>query len=118
MVVERGEIWWSELPEPVGSGPGYDRAVLVIQSEFFNESSINTVIVAIITTNLELSDMPGNVTLTKRVSGLPKESVVNITQLFTIDRRLLKEYVGTLPARKMSQVNAGLKFALSLESHE
>lgn len=114
MVVERGEIWWSELQEPVGSGPGYDRAVLVIQSEFFNESSINTVVVAIITTNLELAEMPGNVSLTRRVSGLPKESVVNVTQIFTIDKRLLKEHVGTLPARKMTQVDMSLKFVLSL----
>ena len=114
MVVERGEIWWSELPEPVGSGPGYDRAVLIIQSEFYNESSINTVIVAIISTNMELAEMPGNISLTKRVSGLPKESVVNITQLFTIDKRLLKEYVAMLPARKMQQVDSSLKFVLSL----
>jgi len=114
MVVERGEIWWSELPEPTGSRSGFDRAILIIQSEFFNESSIKTVIVAIITTNMELAEMPGNVVLTKRVSGLPKESVVNITQLFTIDMRLLKEHVGTLPARKMLQVDSGLKFVLSL----
>ena len=59
MVVERGEIWWSELPDPVGSGPGYDRAVLIVQSEFFNLSSINTVVIAIVTTNLDLVDMPG-----------------------------------------------------------
>ena len=114
MVIERGEIWWSELPEPVGSGPGFDRAVLIIQSEFFNESSMNTVIVATITTNLELAEMPGNIRLTQRISGLPKESVVNITQLFTIDRRLLKEHVGTLASRKMDQVDSGLKFVLSL----
>lgn len=114
MVVERGEIWWSELHDPVGSGPGYDRAVLIIQSEFFNESSITTVIVAIITTNMDLAEMPGNISLTQRVSGLPKESVVNITQLFTIDKRLLKERVGTLPARKMQQIDTSLKFVLSL----
>jgi len=114
MVVERGEIWWSELPEPVGSGPGYDRAVLIIQSEFFNESAIKTVIVAIITTNMDLAEMPGNISLTKRVSGLPKISVVNLTQLFTIDKRLLKEYVGSLPAKKIEQVDLSLKFVLSL----
>ncbi len=118
MVVERGEIWWSALPEPVGSGPGYDRAVLIIQSEFFNESSIDTVVIVVITTNPGLADMPGNVTLTRRVSGLPKDSIVNVTQLFTIDKRLLKEHVGTLPARKMGQVDRGLKFVLSLESND
>lgn len=114
MVVERGEIWWSELPDPVGSGPGFDRAVLIVQSEVFNESAINTVIVAIITTNIELAKMPGNVLLTRRISGLPKESVVNITQLLTIDKSLLKEHVGTLPARKMEQIDLNLKFVLGL----
>lgn len=114
MEIERGEIWWAALPEPVGSGPGYDRAVLVIQSEFFNESGINTVVVAIITTNLQLADMPGNVRLSTRTSRLPKESVVNVTQLFTIDRRFLKEFVAALPEKKLRQVDAGLRFVLSL----
>jgi mRNA interferase MazF len=114
MEIERGEIWWAELPEPVGSGPGYDRAVLIVQSEFFNESAINTVVIVVITTNLNLLEMPGNVLLSTRVSGLPKESVVNVTQFFTVDRRLLKEFVRTLPEKKMLQVDAGLRFVLSL----
>lgn len=102
------------MPEPVGSGPGFTRPVLIIQSEFFNESSIHTVIVAIITTNLNLVEMPGNVALSKRTSGLSKDSVVNLTQLFTIDRGLLKEFVGTLSSKKLEQVNDSLRFILSL----
>jgi mRNA interferase MazF len=114
MVVERGEIWWSDLPEPVGSGPGLTRPVLIIQSEFFNESSISTVSVAIITTNLDLAEMPGNILLSKQASKLPKDSVVNVTQIYTIDKGLLREYVSSLPSRKINQIDDSLRFALSL----
>src|SRR5436309_8175035 len=99
MVIGRGEIWWANLPEPVGSGPGYRHPVLVIQADFLNETRINTVIVSAITTNLELGEMPGNVVVTERTSGLFEESVVNVTQIITIDKRLLLEYVGTLSER-------------------
>lgn len=114
MVGKRGEIWWADLGEPRGSSPGFERPVVIIQSDFFNQSRINTLIVAIITSNLLLSEMMGNVKLSPRASGLEKESVVNITQLFTIDKKDLLEYVGILSERKMEQIDKGLRLVLSL----
>lgn len=114
MVIERGEIWWADLPEPVGSSPGLPRPILIIQSDKFNRSRINTVVTAIISTNVRLADSEGNVLLTARQSGLPKDSVVNISQLFTIDESLLRDYVSALAAKKMEQVDNGLRLVLSL----
>ncbi len=114
MVINRGEIWWADLPEPIGSAPGFRRPVLIIQSDNFNKTNLKTSIVAIITTNLDLAEMRGNVLLKKAQSDLPKDSVVNITQLFTIDKRLLVEYIGTIPERKMEQLEKGLRLVLSL----
>jgi len=102
------------LPPPTGSGPGFRRPVLVIQSNAFNESRIASVIVAIITTNLAIESAPGNVRLHKTDSGLSKPSVVNISQLFTIDRALLTEKVRALPSTTMQQVEAGLRLVLNL----
>lgn len=111
----RGEIWWAELPDPAGSGPGYRRPVLVVQAEAFNRSLISTVIVVVLTTNLHLAEAPGNVLLTKRQSGLPKDSVVNVSQILTLDRSLLAEAVGSLPTAKLRDVDAGLIRVLGSE---
>ena len=112
--MQRGEIWWASLPEPSGSGPGLRRPVLVIQSDLFNQSRIQTVIVAVITKNPALAEAPGNVLLSARVSRLPLDSVVNISQIITIDKSLLTEYVSTLTGKKMQQVAAGLRLVLEL----
>jgi len=114
MEVNRGEIWWADLPEPTGSSPGYRRPVIIIQSDGFNKTNLNTSIVALIKTNLELAEMRGNVLLKTFQSALPKDSVVNITQIFTLDKRLLLEYVSTLSERKMEQIDKGLRLVLSL----
>lgn len=114
MVIRRGEIWWASLGEPRGSAPGYRQPVLVIQSDAFNRSSIGTVAVAAITSNLHLGDAPGNVRLTARQSKLPKASVVNVSQVLTVDRRFLSERVGRLPGELLAEVDAGLRLALSL----
>lgn len=114
MVIRRGEIWWASLGEPRASAPGYRRPVLVIQSDAFNRSSIGTVAVAAITSNLHLGDAPGNVRLTARQSKLPKPSVVNVSQVLTVDRRFLSERVGRLPGELLAEVDAGLRLALSL----
>ena len=114
MVVERGEIWWADLGEPRGSSPGFEHPVVIIQSDSFNKSNIKTLIVALITSNLDRAAMPGNVALSKRASGLEKESVVNVTQIFTVDETDLFEYVGTLSERKMEQIENGLRLVLSL----
>lgn len=112
--MERGEIWWADLPEPVGSSSGFRRPVLVIQSDKFNRSHINTVIIAIISTNTRLANSEGNVLLTARQSNLPKDSVVNVSQLFTLDESVLCDFVGALSANKMEQVDKGLRLVLSL----
>ncbi|CAN5341260.1 type II toxin-antitoxin system PemK/MazF family toxin [soil metagenome] len=114
MVAERGEIWWADLPEPRGSSPGYEHPIVITQANFLNRSSINTVIGAIITSNLTLVEMPGNVLIGKKQSGLPKDSVVNVTQIVTVDISQLLEFVGTLPERKMEQIEKGLRLVLSL----
>jgi len=114
MVIERGEIWWADLPEPVGSSPGLPRPVLIIQSNNFNRSRINTVVIAVMTTNLKFANSQGNVLLTSRQSNLPKDSVVNVSQLFTIDESVLRDFIGALSAKKMEQVDNGLRLVLSL----
>ena len=110
----RGEIWWADLPEPRGSEPGYRRPVLVIQANSFNQSGIRTVIVTILTGNLRLADAPGNVFLPAKVSGLPRDSVVNVSQLLTLDRSFLTEEVGKLPIHVLAEVDAGLRPVLEL----
>jgi len=114
--MRRGEIWWASLGEPTASGPGFRRPVLVVQADAFNKSRISTVIVAVITTNLRLGAAPGNVTLTTRQSGLPKDSVVNVSQLLTIDQSFLTELVGRVAANKLREVDAGLHRVLGLET--
>jgi mRNA interferase MazF len=115
MEIRRGDIWWADLPEPRASDPGFRRPVLVVQDDDFNESLIGTVVIAAITTNLELAKAPGNVLVAARQSGLPKDSVINVSQLLTLDRRFLTEFVGPLPDRKMAHVNEGLRLVLSLK---
>ena len=112
--LHRGDIWWANLPAPVGSGPGYRRPVLVIQSNVFNASRIGTVIVAAITSNLELARAPGNVMLAATQSGLPKNSVVNVSQLATLDRSILNDRVSSLPEEVMARVDAGLCLVLAV----
>lgn len=114
MVVQRGEIWWASLPRPRGSGPGYRRPVVVVQSDAFNRSRIQTVIVAVITSNLELASAPGNISLARRESGLPKDSVVNVSQLITLDKSYLTERVKTLSPERLDTLEDGLRLVLSL----
>jgi len=112
--VKRGEIWWADLPEPRGSEPGLRRPVLIIQADSFNRSKIQTVIVAVITGNLRLADAPGNVFLPAAVSALPKDSVVNVSQLLTLDRSFLTEPAGKLPERLKAELEAGVRLVLGL----
>lgn len=112
--MKRGEVWWASLPEPTGSGPGLRRPVLVVQSNPFNESRISTIVVAVVTSNMALAEAPGNVRLNKSESGLPKLSVVNVSQVLTIDRSLLTERVKALPSSIIHKVNEGLRLVLGL----
>ena len=114
MVIERGEIWWAELQEPVGSGPGYRRPIVIVQSDDFNKSRISTVVALVLTSNLKLADAPGNVMLPQNMTGLPKDSVANVSQIITIDKHFLSERIGSLPAGIMRRINNGLRLALSL----
>jgi len=112
--MKRGEIWWASLAPPKGSGPGYRRPVLIVQSNSFNESRIATVLVAVITSNLALAQAPGNVRIGKSDSKLAKASVVNISQILTIDRQFLTEQVGVLPGHVMELIDEGLKMVLGV----
>ena len=112
--MKRGEIWWADLADPAGSGPGYRRPVFVIQSRSFNESHIATVIVAVITGNLALGEAPGNVRLSKSESGLPKPSVVNVSQIITVDKNLLTAKVKSLPGAVVQRIDDGLRLVLAL----
>jgi len=110
----RGELWWANLPNPVGSEPGYRRPVLVIQDDTFIQSRISTVIVVIITSNIQLAKAPGNVLLPSDVSGLSRDSVANISQIFTIDKTFLLERIGSLPDYLQEEVDEGLRTILYL----
>ena len=112
--IQRGQIWWADLPEPRRSKPGFRRPVLVIQADSFNRSRIQTVIVAAIASNLDLAEAPGNVVLPARSSGLPRDSVVNVSQVLTVDRDYLTEQAGTVPPRLQGSVDAGLRSVLQL----
>jgi mRNA interferase MazF len=112
--MRRGELWWADLPDPVGSGPGYRRPVLIVQANSFNASRIATVIVAVVTSNLALAEAPGNVRIGKSDSGLPRPSVVNVSQIITVDCSMLTGKIKALPNVVMDKVDSGLKLVLSL----
>lgn len=113
--MQRGEIWWATLDELRGSEPGYRRPVAIVSSNEFNESNIGTVLVVIITSNINLSKAPGNFLISKKESRLSKKSVVNISQILTLDKSFLSEKVGQLSTRSMLDLNDGLKLVLSLQ---
>ncbi len=114
MVVQRGELWWANLPEPSGSEPGYKRPLIVVQSDDFNRSRISTVVAVVITSNLRLASAPGNIFLKANKPGLPRDSVANVSQVITVDRSFLTECIGRLTARQMNQLDDGLRLVLSL----
>lgn len=110
----RGEVWWADLPAPQGSGPGFKRPVLIVQSDHFNRSRIQTVLAVVLTSNLRLVNAPGNVLLASSKSGLPKDSVANVSQIITIDKSSLLEMAGKLEAGPMAAVEDGLRVILGL----
>lgn len=112
--LQRGEIWWADLPQPRRSKPGYRRPVLIIQANSFNRSRIQTVIVAVVTGNVELALAPGNVLLPADSAGLPRDSVVNVSQILTLDRSFLTEPAGALTPRLQRAVDSGLHSILHL----
>ena len=113
-LVRRGEIWWASLPDPVGSGPGFRRPLLIVPANSFNASRINTVTAAVITSNLKLADAPGNVRLPTRGTGLTTPSVVNVSQLITVDKSSSLKKIGRLMPRLPNTVDEGLQVSVFL----
>jgi mRNA interferase MazF len=112
--MERGTVWWAQLPEPIASEPGFRRPVIIIQSNAFNRSRIRTIIAVVLTSSLRLADAPGNVLIPATDSGLPKDSVANVSQIITLDRTFLTEKCGRMSSRIMKAVDDGIRLVLSL----
>lgn len=112
--MRRGELWWADLPDPDGAGPGYRRPVVIVQSDAFTASRIATVIVAAVTSRLRLAAAPGNLRLPRGTSGLARDSVINVTQMLALDKDLLVERIGALDARRLRELDDGLRLVLAL----
>ena len=111
-MIARGEVWWADLAEPSGSEPGFRRPVVVVQGDAFNRSRIGSVVCVALTSNLRWADAPGNALLTARATGLPKDSVANVSQIVTLDKTSLTERAGSLPDAKLQLVLAGVDIVL------
>ena len=111
-MISQGEIWWAELLDPTGSGPGFRRPVVVVQGDSFNRSRISTVLCIPLTSNLKWASAPGNVLLETRLTGLPKASVANVSQVVALDKSLLTERAGKLSRAKIDLVLAGIDVVL------
>ena len=110
--MEQGEIWWASLPEPAGSEPGYRRPVVIVQGDAFNRSRIRTIVCVAVTSNLALADAPGNVLMPKDATGLPRDSVANVSQVITLDRNFLTERAGRLPVDLLEEILDGIELVL------
>lgn len=111
--MKRGEVWWVDLPEPAGSEPGCRRPVPIAQADDFNRSRLRTVLAAAITSNLAIARAPGNLPLPRRSAGLERESVVNVSQIVTVDKRFLMERAGRLSGSRLRLVEEGLRLVLA-----
>jgi mRNA interferase MazF len=109
MVINQGDIFWIDLDDPSGSEPAYRHPHVVIQNNLFNRSRINTVVVCALTSNLKRAEAPGNVLLASREGNLPKRSVVNVSQIFTVDKTQLSEKIGTLSAKRVREILNGIR---------
>ncbi len=112
--MQRREVWWADLDEPRTSEPGFRRPVLIVQADAFNRSRLQTVLCVVLTSNTRLLDAPGNVLIAQDQSGLPRDSVANVTQVVTLDQAYLSEKVGRVPRKVMAKVDAGLRLVLEL----
>jgi mRNA interferase MazF len=112
VVISQGDVWWADLGEPLGSEPGFRRPVIVVQGDSFNRSALGTVIAVALTSNLRWASAPGNVRLTMRATGLPRDSVANVSQIVTVDKSMLVERVGKLSSMKLELVLAGVDTVL------
>ena len=112
--MKRGEVWWADLGKPQGSAPGYRRPVVVVSSDTFNDSGISTVVVVVVTSNARLAAAPGNVAVSASESGLPKDSVINVSQILTVDKGVLCDRVGHLASPRFHDVERGLRKVMGL----
>ena len=112
MVISQGEVWWADLPAATGSGPGFRRPVIVLQCDALNRSRIATTICVPLTSNLKWGLAPGNLRLFARLTGLPQDSVANVSQIVTLDKDLLTERAGKLPAAKLELLLSGIDVVL------
>ena len=112
VVIRQGELYWLDVGEPLGSAPGYRRPFVVIQNDVFNRSPINTVVVCALTSNLRRAEAPGNVLLQPREAGLPRQSVVNVSQIYTVDKQELTERIGTLSVQRVLEILGGIQSVL------
>jgi mRNA interferase MazF len=112
MVIGQGDIYWVDLEEPSGSEPGYRHPHVVVQNNVFNRSQIRTVVACPLTSNLKRASAPGNVLLDKNEGDLPRQSIVNVSQIFTVDKSQLSEYVGTLSPKRVREILSGIKLVL------
>jgi mRNA interferase MazF len=112
MVIAQGHVYWANLPDPTGSGPGFRRPVLVVQGDALNRSKIRSVVCVPLTSNLRWAEAPGNVLLSAQATGLPKDSVANASQIITLDRELLTEEVGKLSKRQLESILTGVDIVL------
>ena len=112
--MRRGQIWWAGIGDPDGSGPGYRRPAVIVSANDFNDSAINTVIVVFLTTSLTRARDPGVVRIAARGTGLPSDSFVNVSQIYTVDRRVLQLQIGRVPDALMSDINEALRHVLAL----
>jgi len=111
-VILQGEVWWADLPEPTGSGPGFRRPVLVAQCDALNQSQIGTVVCVPLTSNLKWAAAPGNIALSAKATGLPKNSVANASQVVALDKTLLTKRTGKLTRKQLDTVLAGIDVVL------
>jgi len=112
MVISQGDVWWADLPEPIGSGPGFRRPVVVIQGDSINRSKISTVVCVPLTSNLKWANAPANLRLSQRATGLPKESVANVSQILTLDKNVLTERVGKISRSQLQLLLSGIDIVL------
>ena len=112
--MHRGTVWWADLPDPLGAAPGYRRPVLLIQADAFTDSRLATVVAVVITSNLRLAAAPGNVLLPADESGLPKDSIVNVSQIVTLDKQILDEPIGQVSLRTLTLIERGIRLVLDL----
>lgn len=111
-MISQGDVWWADLADPLGSALGFRRPIVVVQGDSFNRSALRTVVAVPLTSDMRWAAAPGNVRLTKRATGLPRDSVANVSQIVTLDRSSLTERVGTLPSAKLELVLSGIDTVL------